>query len=202
MAQHYALERWLYRLSCSAYADRLVLKGALLLRTWGIPAVRPTRDIDLLARASNDLDAIRQMVADICEAEVEADGMSYDPTAVATAGISEDADYRGVRATFSGELGTARYPMQIDLGFSDVVTPPPVEIEYPTLLDLPAPHLQTYNRETAIAEKFEAMVKLGELNSRMKDFYDIWALSSTGTFAGKALAAANRPQGLTSSTRT
>jgi predicted nucleotidyltransferase component of viral defense system len=190
VVQHYALERWLYRLSCSEHAARFVLKGALLLRAWAVPAARPTRDIDLLARTGNDLDAVRRVVGDICQTAVEPDGMEFDPGTVVTERISEDADYEGVRATFQGLLGTVRCAMQTDMGFSDVVTPGPVEVDYPTILDLPAPHLRAYNRETAIAEKLEAMVKLGELNSRMKDFFDIWALCTTTSFNGRALVEA------------
>ena len=101
--------------------------------------------------------------------------------------ITEDADYKGVRATFWAMLGNTRLPMQIDIGFSDVITPKPAAIVYPTILGYPAPELHAYNRETVIAEKFEAMVKLGELNSRMKDFFDIWVLSRTGPFRSAEL---------------
>jgi predicted nucleotidyltransferase component of viral defense system len=185
--QLYALERWLYRLSRSEHAERFVLKGALLLRVWDVAAGRPTRDIDLLARTSNDLDSVRTVVEAICGMSVDDDGMEFDSNSLTTERISEDADYEGVRATFGGSLGTARCPMQVDMGFSDVVTPRPVEIDYPTILALPAPHLRAYNRETVIAEKFEAMVKLGELNSRVKDFFDIWALATNQTFSGPEL---------------
>ena len=190
VVQHYALERWLYRLSRSEHAANFVLKGALLLRVWGVPAARPTRDIDLLGRTSNDLNAVRRVVAGICQTTAEPDGMEFDPGTVVTERISEDADYEGVRATFRGLLGTVRCAMQIDMGFSDVVTPAPVEIDYPTILGLPSPHLRAYNRETAIAEKLEAMVKIGELNSRMKDFFDVWILSASADFSGRALAEA------------
>lgn len=190
VVQLYALERWLYRLSRSEHAARFVLKGALLLRVWAVPVARPTRDIDLLARTSNDLDAVRRVVGDICQAAVEPDGMEFDPGTVVTERISEDADYEGVRATFQGLLGTVRCAMQIDMGFSDVVTPGPVEVDYPTILDLPSPRLRAYNRETAMAEKLEAMLKLGEINSRMKDFFDVWVLSTTTSFNGRALVEA------------
>ena len=96
----------------------------------------------------------------------------------------------GVRATFDAALGNARLPMQIDIGFSDIITPEAATIVYPAILGYPPPELFAYNRETAIAEKFEAMVKLGELNSRMKDFFDVWMLSRTGTFRGAELAQA------------
>jgi hypothetical protein len=121
---------------------------------------------------------------------VQEDGLSFDPDRVDTHRIAEEALYEGVRASFPGALGNARISMQIDLGFSDIVTPPPLPITYPTILDQPAPVLKAYNRETAIAEKFEAMVTLGELNSRMKDFFDIWSLASSQRFDGASLSQA------------
>lgn len=187
VVQHYALERWLYRLSRSGYSERFVLKGALLLRVWDTHVARPTRDIDLLAHAGNDLEAIRRTITAICETPVDDDGMVFREQSVATERISEDADYQGVRATFRGLLETVRCPMQVDMGFSDVVTPGPVEIDYPTILDQPMPHLRAYNRETVIAEKFEAMVRLGELNSRMKDFFDVWVLTGRTSFDGSGV---------------
>ena len=190
LVQYYALERWLYRLSQSGHENLFILKGALMLVAWRAPILRATRDIDLLARTSNDLDGIKHIIAEICRADVEDDGVSLDPESVTTTRIAEDADYEGVRATFSGRLATTRLSMQIDMGFSDVVTPGPVEISYPTILDYPAPVLRAYNRETAIAEKFEAMVSLGRLNSRMKDFFDVWLLANTSDFSGADLSAA------------
>ncbi len=190
--QHYALERWLFRLSQSKHRERFVLKGALLFVVWKAPATRPTRDIDLLGRLKNDLESVRAVIAEVCRAFVDDDGLFFDPASVATQRIAEDADYEGVRATFQAKLGNARISMQVDIGFSDVVTPAPDKIRYPTLLTSTEPELLAYNRETVIAEKFEAMVKLGELNSRMKDFFDIALLATNFEFAGAALAAAIR----------
>jgi len=190
--QYYALERWLFRLSQSTYRDQFVLKGALLFVVWKIPTTRPTRDIDLLGRLSNDLEAIRGVIAAVCQTQVEEDGLAFDATSVVTERITEDADYEGVRATFNARLGTARIGMQIDIGFSDVITPAASKINYPTILDSPSAELFAYNRETAIAEKFEAMVKLGELNSRMKDFFDVATLAAHFDFEGEPLAAAIR----------
>jgi len=190
LLQYYALERWLFRLSQSPYRDRFTLKGALLLTVWNAPTTRPTRDIDLLGSLNNDLDYIGAVVAEICGAETEDDGLIFAAARIVTERIAEDADYHGVRATFQATLGNARIPMQIDIGFSDVITPAPVAVTYPTILDFPAAKLWAYNRETAIAEKFEAMVKLGELNSRMKDFFDCTVLASHFEFTGETLAAA------------
>ena len=186
--QHYALERWLFRLSRSKHRDRFVLKGALLFIVWKTPATRPTRDIDLLGRLNNELASVRTVIAEVCQAPVDDDGLFFNPASVTTERIAEDADYEGVQARFQATLGNARIAMQVDIGFSDVITPAPAKIRYPSILKLPA----AYNRETAIAEKFEAMVKLGELNSRMKDFFDIALLAATFEFDGAALAAAIR----------
>lgn len=161
-----------------------------MLVAWRAPILRATRDIDLLARTSNDLNGITRIIAEICRTDVPDDGVLFDSESVITTRIAEDADYEGVRATFTGILATTRLSMQIDMGFSDIVTPGPVEISYPTILDYPAPVLRAYNRETAIAEKFEAMVSLGRLNSRMKDFFDVWLLANTSDFSGADLSAA------------
>ena len=190
LAQYYALERWLYRLAQSDYRNQFVLKGALMLLVWKMPVTRPTRDIDLLGRVSNNLASVREVIAAICQVPTEADGMFFDSETVTTERITEDADYEGVRATFRASLGNTRLPMQIDIGFSDIITPEPAAIVYPAILGHPSPELHAYNRETVIAEKFEAMVKLGELNSRMKDFFDIWVLARTGQFRGAELSLA------------
>jgi predicted nucleotidyltransferase component of viral defense system len=186
--QRYTLERWLYRLSVSDHADRFILKGGLMLLAWKLPVTRPTKDIDMLARAPNDLEHIRDLIIDICAAPVDDDGLVFDREIVNTQRIVEDALYEGVRATFVGFLATAKVAMQVDLGFNDVITPGPVSLQFPTILDQPAPQLNAYNPETTIAEKFEAMVKLGELNSRMKDFFYVWSLAENHAFRGASLA--------------
>ena len=186
LLQYYAMERFLYRLSKSPHAARFVLKGALMLRVWDAPMARPTKDIDLLGRLENSLENGSTVVREVCAIEVEPDGLVFRPATVKSERIREDADYEAVRIRFDGLLARARIAMQLDVGIGDVM----VEIAYPTLLDMPAPRLKGYPRETAIAEKFEAMVKLGTLNSRMKDFYDIWLLSRQFDFDGSMLAQA------------
>lgn len=190
LLQYYAMERFLYRLSKSPHAARFVLKGALMLRVWDAPMARPTKDIDLLGRLENSLENLSTLVREVCALEVEPDGLVFRPATVKSEPIREEADYEGVRIRFDGLLARARIAMQLDVGIGDVIVPGPVEIAYPTLLDFPAPRLKGYPRETAIAEKFEAMVKLGTLNSRMKDFYDIWLLSRQFDFEGPTLAQA------------
>jgi hypothetical protein len=188
--QYYAMERFLYRLAQSSYADRFVLKGALMFKAWRAPTSRPTKDIDLLGHMKNNTAVLAAAMRDICRQAVDADGLIFDPDSVAAVAIKEDADYEGVRVAFRGSLENARITMQIDIGFGDVMYPDPEMTEYPTILDHAIPRLRGYARETAVAEKFEAMVKLGTLNSRMKDFYDIWLLSRQFDFDGPKLSTA------------
>lgn len=124
--------------------------------------------------------------------DIEPDGLIFDPQTIQTEQITEEADYKGIRVRFQGLLDSARVNMQIDIGFGDVVHPRPGISELPTILDSPAPRLLCYSRESAIAEKFEAMVKLRELNSRMKDFHDIWLLSRQFDVDGIVLSEAIR----------
>lgn len=190
LLQYFAMERFLYRLSKSAHADKFVLKGALMFTVWQAPETRPTMDIDLLGITDNSMDAIAVIAQAICQQDVEPDGLVFDPGSIEVARIVEDADYAGVRVRLRGTLGVARIAMQLDIGFGDVVTPKPETVEYPAILDFPAPALRGYSRESAIAEKFEAMVKLDVLNSRVKDFFDIWLLSRQFDFDGPILARA------------
>ncbi|MBT3321347.1 MAG: nucleotidyl transferase AbiEii/AbiGii toxin family protein [Anaerolineae bacterium] len=187
LLQYYAIERFLYRLSQSSYKDKFILKGALAFFIWGIPLRRSTRDIDLLGFTSNEIENIIKIAQEICEVQVAPDGIYFDTETIKGALIKEDADYEGVRLQFLGYLGKARIKMQIDIGFSDKVFPKAVLSEYPTLLSLPAPQLHNYSQESVIAEKFQAMVYLGKINSRMKDFYDIWFLTHHFDFDGKIL---------------
>jgi len=191
--QFYAMERFLYRLGNSPHRDRFLLKGALLLQAWRLAESRTTRDIDLLGKTGNSLDNVARMIAEVCALDyAHEDGMVYDADTIQAVRIKEDAEYEGVRVVFNAHLGSARLPMQIDIGFNDVVTPQPQTIEYPPLLDSPAPTLMGYTPETVIAEKVEAMIVLDVLNSRMKDFFDVWLLSRYLAFRFDALALAIR----------
>lgn len=187
LLQYYAMERFLYRLSLSEHTERFVLKGALMLRVWQAPEARPTMDIDMLGRTANQPAAIATQITEIIQTPVADDGMEYDATALRTDVITEDADYQGLRVRLQAELSGARIPLQLDIGFGDALVPGASREVFPTLLDLPAPNLLCYSRESAIAEKFEAMVKLGGLNSRMKDFYDIWLLARQFNFNAATL---------------
>ncbi|MGB3209274.1 MAG: nucleotidyl transferase AbiEii/AbiGii toxin family protein [Desulforhopalus sp.] len=188
LLQYFAMDRFLYRLSHSIHADKFVLKGALMLRAWKSPIFRPTMDIDMLAqRTSNEVAEMEKLIRSICETKVDSDGLEFDSTSVQGVRIVEDADYEGVRILFSGKLDTARIRMQVDIGFGDVIYPGPQNTEMPVILDFPPAVLNAYSLESSIAEKFEAMIKLDSLNSRMKDFYDIWLLSRQFDFRSHEL---------------
>jgi predicted nucleotidyltransferase component of viral defense system len=186
----YGLERFLYRLAGSPHRDRFILKGAMLFLLWGMDEHRPTRDADLLGFGENDVENLASIFREVCRVEVEDDGLRFDPDSVQAAPIREEMEYGGIRVTLRARLDGARISIQLDVGFGDAVTPGAEESEYPTLLDLPAPHLRIYPKETVIAEKFQAIVHLGMANSRMKDFYDIWVMARTFPFAGTLLKTA------------
>jgi len=186
----YTMERILYRLSKSGYADKFILKGALMFKVWDSDKFRPTQDIDLLGTTGNSENNIRRIFENILTIKVEDDGLDFFPDTIVTSLIKEDADYHGVRVTFQGKLDTAKIEMQIDIGFDDIIYPEPQSVKYPVILNFPNPDLLVYTKESVVAEKFEAMVQLGNQNSRMKDFYDIWVLSNNFQFEIKDLAEA------------
>lgn len=178
----YANERLLYRLSQSPFKSSFVLKGATLFSIWGNTLHRATRDIDLLGSGNLTEARLREIFSTLAAAEYD-DGLNFDSGSVVVRPIRENDAYGGLRVTFTGKLGTARVPMQIDVGIGDAHNA--IEVELPSLLALPAPHLSAYQRETVIAEKLEAAVKLGATNSRMKDFYDLATLGKGYAFDGE-----------------
>jgi hypothetical protein len=186
----YATERLLYRLSRSSHAERFVLKGALLLLVWLGETIRPTRDADLLGFGNLSADDLARTFAEVCDLEVEPDGIAYDIASIRVAAIRPEDTYGGQRVVLVARLGPARIRVQVDVGIGDAVTPDPVWLEYPSLLDLPRPRLRAYRPETAIAEKVHAMVVLASKNSRMRDFFDIHALAMHESFDGETLARA------------
>jgi predicted nucleotidyltransferase component of viral defense system len=188
----YALERLLYRLSRSEHRDEFVLKGALLFQLWADQPHRPTRDLDLLGRGDDSITRFVKIFQKICNLPVEDDGLVFLAPSVQGERIKEDQEYEGLRLRMSCRLENARIPVQIDIGFGDVVVPAATDVTYPVLLDFPAPVLPAYSRESVVAEKFHAMVMLGIANSRMKDFYDLWVLARQFEFQGPLLAEAIR----------
>lgn len=188
--QYYGMERFLYRFSRSKYADKFILKGALMFTVWQVSERRTTLDIDFLAYYDNQITSIEKVIKDMCEIKVEPDGLIFDAGTVKGQTIRENMDYEGVRVKFVGFLERSRIPMQIDMGFGDVIYPKPDVIDYPVILDFPKPHLKGYPMGSVVSEKFESMVKMGLLNSRMKDFYDIWIMMHQFDFNGEYLAKA------------
>ncbi len=186
----YAGERLLYRLSQSKYEKQFVLKGASLFTLWKGQPHRATRDIDLLGFGDPSEEHLYSVFKKVLSAESVDDGIHFDLDSMTVGPIRIDLAYGGIRATLDAYVSKARIRVQVDVGFGDAVTPDAEIVEFPTLLDFPAPTLRAYPRETVVAEKLEAMVKLGMANSRMKDFYDIVFLSESFSFDGDMLAKA------------
>lgn len=186
----YALERFLYRLGISKYADKFILKGAMLFITWSESPHRPTRDLDLLGYGDSSSQRLISEFRNICSIDVEPDGLIFDSESIRVEEIREREEYDGRRVKFIVYLEEARIPLQVDIGFGDVVTPEASEIDYPTLLEFPAPRIKAYPMQSVVSEKLQAMVAFGMVNSRMKDFYDIWMISRQFDFDGKILVGA------------
>ena len=188
----YAIERFLYRLTRTPHASRFTLKGAMLFAIWMDKPHRPTIDVDLLGTGEPNVDDLRKVFQEVCDVAVEPDGMRFDRASVTVTEIREDNIYQGLRVKLTGHLGSARIPVQVDVGFGDVITPGPAEATFGPLLELPPPVMAAYPPETVIAEKLETIIILDLANSRMKDFYDLYMLSRTMTFDGEVLARAIR----------
>jgi hypothetical protein len=188
----YCLERFLYRLGLSDRRERFVLKGAMLLRLWSDQPYRATRDLDLLRRGDGAFEAIREDLRAIVATPVPPDAVRFDGERIGIEAIRAEDEYAGTRATLPARCGKARLVLQIDMGLGDAVWPAAQSCTYPTLLDFPAPELLAYPREAVVAEKLEAMVVLGDRNSRIKDFFDLHHLASRFEFDRATLAEAVR----------
>jgi predicted nucleotidyltransferase component of viral defense system len=189
----YAIERLMWRLARSQYGDAFVLKGAMIFLIWTEEIYRPTRDLDLLACVSHTADRLKSVFEEICRAAVEDDGISFLPESILAEAIRENQAYGGIRVTIRAQIGKIRIPVQIDVGFGDTVIPDPIKSRFPALLqEADGPVILAYSRESAIAEKFEAIVSLGMANSRMKDYYDIYVLLRRFQFDGPLLSTAIR----------
>lgn len=190
LLSRYARERLLYRLSQSPYRDRFILKGGMLFSVWTEKPFRSTEDADFLSYGPSDIGSITAVFRDLCGSDDPNpdDGIVFDPDSVRGEPIREKGEYDGVRVRLTAHLDSARSPIQVDIGFGDVITPAAQEVELSVLLDLPAPRLLAYPMETVIAEKFQAMTVLTETNSRMKDYYDVWVLQKEFEFDGQTLA--------------
>lgn len=185
----YALERLLYRMTQTSHKDRFVLKGAMLITTWFDDPYRPTRDIDLLGFGDPEPEAMLEIFREICSVELD-DGVEFDRDALRVTANREDLAYGGLRLQTNALIGGARLRIIVDIGFGDAIEPGLEPLELPVLLDQPAPTLRAYARETVVAEKFQAMVMIGQANTRLKDYYDLWVLSQSHTFEEERLARA------------
>lgn len=190
LLRRFAGERFLYRLGESPYRRELVLKGASLYALWGGSLYRPTRDLDFTGYGASERDAVAARVRGICEVPLPEDGLEFDLSSLSLEPIREEADYDGLRIDLRARLEAARIPIRIDIGFGNRIEPGPADVEYPTLLNLPAPRIRAYPQEAVIAEKLHAMVTHGERNTRFKDFYDLYALAQGFPFEGRRLAVA------------
>ena len=183
----YLQERFLYRCSISKFSKYLVLKGGLLLICLDIPMTRPTIDIDFLGEnIKNNPEDIKEMIKEIAGLDFN-DGTKFLVSSIKSERIKEDTDYEGLRIKIDAVLGKAKKKMQIDIGFGDKIIPKAEIMQFPTLLKEEAPVVRVYSVESIISEKFEAMVKLAMVNSRMKDFYDVYNLSLNHEFTAGIL---------------
>jgi Nucleotidyl transferase AbiEii toxin, Type IV TA system len=185
----YVIERLLWRLSVSDYRKLFVLKGAMLFSLWTPTPYRATGDLDLLGFGNNDPDQVAGLFREIMAIAAD-DGIAFQPDTIVAAAARAEDEYAGVRLDFLAELAGARLPIHVDIGFGDAITPGAQDIDYPSLLDLPEPKLRAYPPETVVAEKFQAMTALGMINTRLKDFFDLWAIANTFAFEGPVLAEA------------
>ena len=171
----YGLERLIYRLSVSNYRDRYVLKGGMLVTLWTVDPGRFTRDVDFLAFGEENDSVLIKEFAEILSTDSN-DGLVFDTAKITAAPIRDHQVYDGMRLKTTASLDGARIPIAIDLGFGDVLGNPEYEVDYGSLLDLPGANIRAYSPATVIAEKFQAIVALGVVNSRMKDYYDLYAV--------------------------
>jgi predicted nucleotidyltransferase component of viral defense system len=186
----YICERFLYRLGLSSMRDRFVLKGALLLRIWSHQPYRATRDLDLLRRGNVTPEAIQADIEAICRTEVDTDGIEFDLSSIRSESVRLEDQYAGMRFKILVRCGSAQVTFQLDIGVGDSVWPEPKLQDYPSLLDFPAPLILAYPPESVVAEKFESIVVLGERNSRIKDYYDLYYLAGNFRFRREVLVEA------------
>ena len=173
-------ERFLYRLSLSAYRENFFLKGGALLFAHERFAARPTRDMDFLGdHISRDKENIKRIMHEICSIECEEDGMTFEcgEDEIWLEDITVEKEYNGTRVHMTAHMDTIVQQFSIDVGFGDVIVPQPAQLDYPLLIEgLPAVNVEAYSLETVVAEKFQTMIDRGTINSRMKDFFDVYTI--------------------------
>lgn len=179
----YAIERFLHRLSKSSHKERFVLKGAMLLELYLTTRTRTTANVDFLAFGEFSAEAMKRVVRDICSIKLD-DGIKFKQNSITVTANNGDRDNPGFKVAIASNLGEAPIPLSLDICFGEVVYPPSPLVSYPSLLDLPHPHIRVYPPETIVAEKFQTVVARGMGNNRLKDYYDLWALSVEREFYG------------------
>jgi hypothetical protein len=184
----YAIERLLFRLAASKYRTQFILKGAMLFTAWQHIPHRVTKDVDLLGFGDSSPEALKAVFAEICAEPVADDGVVFEPASVQAEPIRAEEIYVGVRVTLRGMLGSARLHVQVDVGYGDGFAVKPVLLQIPSLIGMPAPEVRAYRMETSMAEKFEAAATLGLLNTRLKDYFDLWHLAKGFAFEGRAVS--------------
>lgn len=172
----YGLERFLYRLGHSRHRGAFLVKGAFLYHAWLEDVARPTRDLDLLGYGSPDISRIESAIAEIAGIVFMDDGLDFPVATIRGEAIREASLYDGIRIRLVAQLGRTRIPLQLDVGFGDAAGSDATDLDYPTLLDHEPPHVRAYRPQYVVAEKLEAMVALGFVNSRLKDYYDLWRI--------------------------
>lgn len=173
-------ERFLYRLSQSVYRKNFFLKGGALLFAHERFAARPTRDMDFLGdNISRDKENIKRIMLEICSIACEEDGVTFEcgEDDILLEDITIEKEYNGTRVHMTAHMDTIVQPFSIDVGFGDVIVPQPAQLDYPLLIEgLPAVNVEAYSLETVVAEKFQTMIDRGTINSRMKDFFDVYTI--------------------------
>lgn len=185
----FALERLLYRLSISAMRDRFILKGGMLVTLWIEGGLRETRDADFLGHGDADSEHVRSVFEGIMSIKVD-DGLTFDTSSMKVGPIRDESEYSGIRLRATAYLERTRIPVTIDIGFGDALSSEAERLDYPTLLDMEVPRIRTYPPATVLAEKLQAIVALGIINGRMKDYFDLWAVPQTRTISSDELDAA------------
>ena len=185
---YYGLERTIYRISVSKYAEQFVLKGGIFLyAVFDRRYERATTDVDLLARRiSNSGEEMKNVFREILSLDID-DALVFETDSITVEYITEFKEYHGLHISAVGYLDRTKIPVGIDIGFGDVIYPDAVKMDFPVILDMDPPRVNAYSLESSIAEKLEAIIHNGYLNSRYKDFYDIYVLSQKYEFSYEEL---------------
>lgn len=180
----YFQERLLFRISQTSYRENFYLKGGALMYAYERFPARPTLDIDFLGvNVSNEEAKIISVFREICSVPFDEDGVLYEVDKIIAESITEFKDYHGIRLKVPVRMDTISQVLSMDIGFGDIVTPSPVDLEYPLMLEhLPIPNILAYSIETVIAEKMHAAVDLADQNSRMKDYYDLYHILLSNSY--------------------